>query len=249
MAATPLPPNESDRLRALSSYAVLDTPQEAAYDAITRLASQICGTPISLITLLNEERQWFKSAYGTGFKETPREYAFCNHAILQPHRPLIVPDLRLDERFQTNPLVTEGPHAVFYAGVPLTDGEGFALGSLCVIDTQENNLTAFQVEALQTLAGQVVVLLQLHRKLKTAQTIQRLLEERADELQKGMDAWLSFRPVVDELLQTLAILKESTTLSDKDAALPAKAEKLLAQFSAAMERAKENTRDTAHNLG
>ena len=110
-----LPINERERLQAVRSYAILDTPPEAEYDAITQLASQICGTPVSLITLLDEERQWFKSAQGTAIRQTPREYAFCNYAILEPGHPLVVPDLRRDSRFQTNPMVTEDTQAVFAA--------------------------------------------------------------------------------------------------------------------------------------
>lgn len=235
----PLSANESSRLQTLRSYALLDTPPEAEYDALTRLASQICGTPVSLITLLDEDRQWFKSAHGTSIKETPREHALCNYAILDPGRPLVVPDLRRDSRFQTNPLVTGDPHAVFYAGVPLTDGDGFALGSLCVLDTQANDLTPFQIEALQVLAKQVVTLLGLHRRLKTGQTLQRLLEERADELQKGLTDLLAASPAVTELQQTVTALKQETSLGFENAALLDQAEKLLLRLDAAMGQAKE----------
>ena len=234
-----LPVNERERLQSLKSYAVLDTLPEAEYDAITGLASQICGTPLSLITLLDEERQWFKSAHGTAMKEMPREYAFCNHTILEPDRPLIVPDLRRDSRFQKNPLVTQDPHVVFYAGVPLTDGEGFALGSLCVIDTQANNLTPFQLNALQVLAGQVVTRLGLHRKIKAMQTLQRVLEERNDELQKALNNLSASDILISELTQTIAAIKRSTPLNAEEAASMQKAERILWQLTATVNMVKE----------
>ncbi len=238
---SPLPVNERERLQAVHSYAVLDTPPEAEYDAITQLASQICGTPVSLITLLDEDRQWFKSAQGTAIKETPREYAFCNYAILEPGRPLVVPDLRRDERFRSNPLVTEDPQVVFYAGVPLTDSDGFALGSLCVIDTQANNLTPFQLNALQVLAGQVTALLGLHRKIKILQTVQRLLEERNDELQKALNHLSATGSLLDELRETAAMLKRSTSLNADESTSVQKAEQRLLQLTAVINRIRETT--------
>ncbi|MBC7569764.1 MAG: GAF domain-containing protein [Spirosoma sp.] len=141
MQASPSLPEETDRLNALKQYDILDTLPERDYDELTQLAAQICGTPIALISLIDDKRQWFKSSHGLEIRETPREFAFCSHAIANPLETLIVPDSRLDERFAHNPLVTGDPNVVFYAGAPLVDEHGFALGSLCVIDNSPNELT------------------------------------------------------------------------------------------------------------
>ncbi|MDQ3277230.1 MAG: GAF domain-containing protein [Bacteroidota bacterium] len=155
---------EEKRLEALKEYGIMDSLPEEEYDNITSLASRICGTPISLITLLEKERQWFKSAVGIDLKETPIEYAFCSHAIQNPSDILVVPDSRKDERFANNPFVTGEPHIVFYAGMPLVTEEGQALGTLCVLDIQEHTLTPFQQTALKQLAKQVVSLMKLKKE-------------------------------------------------------------------------------------
>lgn len=167
---------EFKRLEALDSYDILDSLPESEYDAITHIASQICQTPISLISLIDDHRQWFKAAHGLSLSQTPRQHAFCAHAIERPEQIMTVPDARLDERFAHNPLITDDPHIVFYAGVPLVDTEGYALGTLCVIDHQPRELSAEQEKALDALARQVVSLLQLRRN-------QILLEKANEELQ------------------------------------------------------------------
>lgn len=133
MQKPPLPLDEAGRIEALRAYDVLDTPPEEAFDDLTRLASQICGTPMAMISLIDRDRQWYKAKVGTEVTETPRDVAFCAHAMLAPDL-FIVPDARADERFVDNPLVTTGPQVRFYAGAPLITPEGQALGSLCAVD-------------------------------------------------------------------------------------------------------------------
>ena len=169
--------DEQKRLEALNAYGIMDSLPEEEYDNITSLASRICGTPISLITLLDDQRQWFKSATGIYIKETPIEYAFCSHAIQNPSEILVVPDSRKDERFANNPFVTGEPHIVFYAGMPLVDEAGHALGSLCVLDVQEQTLTPFQLTALKQLAKQVVSLMRLKKESK-------VLKNKVDDLEQ-----------------------------------------------------------------
>ncbi|HTM33966.1 MAG TPA: ATP-binding protein [Vicinamibacterales bacterium] len=157
--------DEQARLTALRSYQILDTEPEAAFDDLTLLASQICGTPMALITLIDEDRQWFKSERGIGIRETERSVAFCTHAIKQPGRIMEVPDTREDARFRENPFVTGQPHIRFYAGAPLVTPDGYALGTLCVVDTEPRRLTPEQMEALSALRHQAQAQLELRRRL------------------------------------------------------------------------------------
>jgi GAF domain-containing protein len=184
--------DEQKRLEALKEYEIMDSLPEEEYDNITSLASRVCGTPISLITLLDDQRQWFKSATGLDIKETPIEYAFCSHAIQNPSEVLVVPDSRKDERFSNNPFVTGEPHIVFYAGMPLVDEAGNALGSLCVLDVQEHTLTPFQLTALRQLARQVVSLMALRKhnivlknKVNDLEQQTSALKEEVRKLQSG----------------------------------------------------------------
>jgi len=159
-----LPNNEAERIEALLQYKILDTSAEPTLDDLTRLAAQICGTPIALISLVDRNRQWFKSKIGLEVLETPRDVAFCAHTILQPD-VFIVPDATVDERFDKNPLVTSETNVRFYAGTPLITTEGYALGALCVMDRVTRDLSAEQVEALRLLGRQVVKQLELRRNL------------------------------------------------------------------------------------
>ena len=171
----PLLPNESARLDALHACGVLDTGPEAEFDAITRVAARLCGTPIALVSLVDETRQWFKSRIGMEVSETPRDISFCGHAIAQPG-PFIVPDALKDVRFSGNPLVTSGPQIRFYCGIPLMS-DGLGLGSLCVMDTVPRELTADQMEILAVLGEAVVT----HLKLKRAE---RLLSDYRQHTRK-----------------------------------------------------------------
>lgn len=186
MKATLLP-DEPQRLESLRQYAVLDTPAEAAFDDLTELAAHICEAPIALISLIDENRQWFKSKVGLDASETSRDVAFCAHAIHQPDL-FIVPDATLDERFADNPLVTGEPRIRFYAGAPLLTPDGHALGTLCVIDYQPRELRPDQQRALRVLSRNVIGQLELRRRaLETAsllaerdEILAALLREQAD---------------------------------------------------------------------
>jgi signal transduction histidine kinase len=147
---------------------VLDTAPEAAFDDITRLAAYVCRTPTALISLVDEHRQWFKAAVGLDAKETGRDESFCGHAIHEPDL-LVVNDALLDPRFAGNPLVTGGPKVRFYAGAQLRSSEGFALGTICVIDTEPHVLSAEQKGLLQALARQAMAQLELRRTLALAE--------------------------------------------------------------------------------
>lgn len=154
---------ETSRLHALEAYEIMDTLPQKELDEITELAAIICGTPISLITFLDSERQWFKSKVGLSISETPRKHAFCQYAIESPNEVMVVEDSWEDERFKTNPLVTGEVDARFYAGAPLVTKDGQALGSLCVIDHQPRVLTQQQLRALELLSKKVVDLFELRK--------------------------------------------------------------------------------------
>ena len=178
-----IPGNEVERLLALDSYSVLDTLPEESYNDLTKIASIICNTPIALVTFIDEKRQFLKSRHGIEATETPREVAFCGHAINMPSELMMVEDARLDDRFSDNPLVTGDLQVVFYAGMPLVTNDGFALGTLCVIDHQPKELTPDQQSALKSLANQVVQLLELRKKNNLLLQTQQKLLSAAKEME------------------------------------------------------------------
>lgn len=179
-----MPHDEVARLAALREYRILDTEPERSFDDLTLLASHICRTPVALISLVDADRQWFKSRVGVTFGETSRAVSFCTHAI-QQREIMVVPDARQDVRLRDNPQVTGDPHIRFYAGAPLVTPEGHALGTLCVVDRVVRTLTPDQLEALDALRRQAEAQLELRRNLIELQ--QALAErDRADAEQAAL---------------------------------------------------------------
>lgn len=222
----PLPKDEAERLQALKDYEILDTPAEEAFDRITRIASRVLQTPISVISLVDANRQWFKSRQGLDATETPREIAFCTHAILQ-EEVMVVTDATQDPRFKDNPLVTGDPKIRFYAGAPLRTRQGHGIGTLCAIDRRPREITAEQSELLQDLAQLVIDEMELRlqgqrmlgelrakevalAELKSAHA--RILEEsnerrRAEEALNDREA--RTRVIVDTVLEGIITIDDS----------------------------------------
>jgi len=189
----PLQENDAERVAALQKYAILDTEPEQAFDDLVLLASYICGTPIALISLVDENRQWFKSKIGLPVSETPRDIAFCNLAIQQPNL-FIVPDTMEDARFRDNPLVRNDPKIRFYAGAPLINSDGYALGTICIIDSQPRVMDRKQEGALTALSRLVLGQMEFRRNLillKQALNDRSKLEhEREREIRKLQETLL-----------------------------------------------------------
>jgi signal transduction histidine kinase len=207
MITAPLPSDEAGRIKELKYFQILDTVPEAAFDDFTKIASYICQTPIALITLVDESRQWFKSKVGLDATETSRDMAFCSHAILQDD-VFVIPDSLKDERFYDNPLATQAPDIRFYAGAPLTTSSGHKIGTLCVIDDHPRNIDLKQTKILQALARQVVNQLEL-----------RLAKKVASELAKTKASFLAtmsheIRTPLNGILGCANILLD--TVKDKD---------------------------------
>jgi len=159
--------SETRRLAALASYDILDTEKESAFEDIVSIASRVCGTPISVVNLIDGDRQWFKAEIGLGVRETPLDTSICAHAILE-HDFLVVPDTQADPRFAANPLVTGDPGLRFYAGALLKTADGLPLGTVCVLDTEPRTLDEGQLDILRRLARQVMNQLELRRMLRQA---------------------------------------------------------------------------------
>jgi len=179
----PLKKNEARRLKVLWQYDVLDTVPEEVFDDLTELAARICEAPIALISLIDEDRQWFKAKVGVSLNETSRDVSFCAHAIKQEDL-FIIPDATQDARFADNPLVKSDPKIRFYAGAPLITPDGYALGTLCVIDKVPRELRAEQKQALRVLARHVMTQLELRRHAKELNEAQKAKDETSGELEK-----------------------------------------------------------------
>ena len=217
MSAYPLPLNETERLTALHSYDIFDSGEDKDYDALTSLASAICQIPVALVTFIDEKRQWFKSHHGTEFTENLREFSFCTHMIASGQDVMIVPDATADERFADNPIVTGPTKITFYAGVPLVNEEGYALGTLCVLDQQTHTLSPDQVQALKTLAAQVVDKVELRRKVQSLERANQELLKSNVLIQKfaSMAAHDIKNPLSSILLTSQALKIRHEKLQDE----------------------------------
>jgi len=174
---------EAERIKSLKSYLVLDTEAEEEIDNLTELASEICETPISLVSLVDEKRQWFKSKVGLEVNETSRDVAFCAHAINKTNGLLIVEDARIDKRFFDNPLVTSHPNVIFYAGVVLKSDEDLPLGTLCVIDNVPRKLSDKQIRSLKMISKQIMTLLNYKKSLRKQEELSIQLLQKNLELE------------------------------------------------------------------
>jgi GAF domain-containing protein len=199
MKSTPIPPNEAARLKALRRYQLLDSLPEDIYNDITRIASAICGTPVAIINLIDEHRQWTKARYGIELKEFPRDQSFCAHAILQPDEIMLVPDARYDERFFDNPLVMGDLPVIFYAGMPIVDSGGYPLGTLCVVDNRPREMSDQKLMALKALAK----LVQTNFELRITKM----------ELEENRERLLLAQPLINTILNEVENMEKSSISS------------------------------------
>lgn len=172
---------EAERLLALDSFQILDTPSETGFDDFVQLAAALCGTPMAMVSLVDAERQWFKAKLGTTVPQTPRDISFCTH-VVSSQSTLVVPDALLDARFAANPLVVDGPRIRFYAGAPLCSREGHVLGSLCVIDHVPRELTPQQIGNLEALGRRVVDLMELRRHVIEVKEVGQQLRAQSQQI-------------------------------------------------------------------
>ena len=198
MGAPMMSSNDAARVDALQKYAILDSEPEQAFDDLTLLASYVCKTPMALISLVDEDRQWFKAKVGISATETSRDIAFCSTAI-QQQDVFVVPDALQDERFRTNPLVVSEPNIRFYAGAPLINEDGYALGTLCVIDRTPRNLAADQEAALKALSRLVLMQMEFRRNLIL------LKEALNDRTREEHERERELKKVQDQLLRVLRL--------------------------------------------
>jgi two-component system, NtrC family, sensor kinase len=206
--AAAIPKNEVKRLKVLWQYDVLDTVPEEVFDDLTDLAAHICEAPVALISLVDENRQWFKAKVGTSLKETSRDISFCAHAILNDDL-LLISDAAKDPRFRDNPLVT-GPQKIrFYAGAPLVTPDGHALGTLCVLDKKPRKLRSEQQKALRVLARHVVSQLELRRHAKELVEVREHGKRQRSELARAKAEIARLRRQLDRFQNRSAKLKHA----------------------------------------
>lgn len=199
--AYPVPDHEEERLRELREYDILDTAPEGIYDDLTFIASQICGTDVAAITLIDEDRQWLKAREGDIDRECDRGDAFCSHAIVDPTDVMVVPDATEDDRFRENPFVTGDPGIRFYAGAPLRTPTGRGLGTICAIDDEPRDLTDEQRRSLQALSRMVMTQLELRRRSAELRETKEALEERTAKLRESNQDLDRFASVVSHELR------------------------------------------------
>jgi PAS domain S-box-containing protein len=171
------PSNETDRIKNLRSYEIIDSSRDSSFDNIATLASLVSDCPIALISLVDVDRQWFKSTVGIELNETPRSISFCTHTILTPEKPLIITDAQKDERFQKSPLVCGAPNIRFYAGFPIVTEEGYCIGTLCVIDHKPRKINGNKKKMLHLLSTQITNLLTLHRKKNNLNVLSKIVDQ------------------------------------------------------------------------
>ncbi len=205
----PLPKNEAQRLKVLWQYDLLDTVPEEVFDDMTDLAAHICEAPIALISLVDEDRQWFKSRVGLSEQETSRDISFCAHAILQ-NGLFIVPDATQDPRFKDNPLVTGKQKIRFYAGVPLKSPDGYALGTLCVLDQKPREMRPEQKRALMVLARLVQTQLELRRHAKQIAEARQRGDRQHAELARAQVEIVKLRNQLEKVKARGASARKST---------------------------------------
>lgn len=225
MIAAPIPVNEQERLQELIRYEVLYTQYEEDFDQIVQLASAICKTPISTITLLDYNKQWFKAKIGVDNAEGDRDTSFCGHAIVEDETIMIVNDALEDQRFVDNPLVIGEPNIRFYAGYPLVSPSGYKLGTLCVIDSVPRSLTSEQELTLKTLGNQVVKLFELRLRNKEAEARNKLIEEQKQQLEESKSVQSKIISIIAHdvrgpvtSLKTMIELTKSKSLTEAETA-------------------------------
>lgn len=196
--AAPMPTVEAARIAALNRYAILDSEPEEAFDDLVLLTAHVCKTPIALLSLVDDHRQWFKAAVGVQIKETPREISVCSHAIQQSEL-FIVPDMLEDARFRDNPLVTGEPRIRFYAGAPLVNEDGFALGTLCVVDREPRELDNEQKDALKAL-GRLTL-----RQMELRKNLQMLKEALNDRTREEHGREVEIKRLEEKLIRVLGL--------------------------------------------
>lgn len=200
----PLHPREEERIARLLGFDILDTATDPLLDRLTKIASQIADTPVSLLTFIDRDRQWIKAKYGTEMEQTSRENSFCSHTILNKNDdPMVVTDAKKDSRFATNPFVTGDPHIRFYAGIPLQAGDGLPIGSLCVIDTKPKTLTEEQIKELQSLAAIAMDYIDIHRSNRQLSNLLIREKEVYNNLLRTTSEMAVEAPTFDDALHSL----------------------------------------------